>query len=121
MKTLTICKNKVGYWISPKGEIFESEFEDHAIVVAKIFDITYKKDNSILYYRIAFENNFVRVCLSKDELNVQLTKPATKDQVRILRDLHEHSERSLVVFGCNENYTDDRITFNKAIQGNTLE
>ena len=118
MKTLTICKKNVGYWISPKGEIFESEFDDHAITVAEIFNIEYKKNNQILYYRIAFENNFVRVCLSKEELNVQLTKPATKDQVRILRELHEQSEKSLVVFGCNENYTDDRLTFNRALQGN---
>jgi len=90
----------IGYWLSPDGQLIESPAQSHAHSIAKIFNIPFVEDKTILYYRIAFENNYIRIIQTKDsELNIQLTKPATKTQKKIIRDFFETSGKTLIIFG----------------------
>ena len=111
-------KIDVGYWISPKGELIESPAQNHAQSVAKIFNIPFIEDKTILYYRIAFENNYIRITRTKDnEINIQLTKPATRKQKSILYDFFETCERTLVTFGWYETEIVSKYKLNKILSG----
>ena len=109
----------IGYWLSPDGQLIESPAQDHAHSIAKIFNIPFVEDKTILYYRIAFENNYIRITRTKDsELNIQLTKPATKIQKGIIRDFFEMSGRTLVIFGWYDAEIISLYQLNKILSGN---
>ena len=72
--------DKMRYWISPDGDIYEATVENQALKIAEIFCVPYQKQSSFLYYRIAFENNFIRIFSDNGKMKVQLTKPAKKKQ-----------------------------------------
>jgi len=109
----------IGYWLSPDGQLITSPAQDHAHSIAKIFNIPFVEDKTILYYRIAFENNYIRIIKTKDsELNIQLTKPANKTQKDIIKDFFETSNKTLIVFGCFDAEIYSLYQLNKVLSGN---
>ena len=111
-------KIDIGYWISPGGELIESPAQDHAQSVAQIFNIPFVENKTILYYRIAFENNYVRVTKTKDdELTIQLTNPATRKQKTILYDFFEMCKKTLVTYGWYEAEVLSKHQLNKILSG----
>jgi len=112
-------RKDVSYWLSPDGELIESSEQEHVNAVAKIFDIPFVPDKTILYYRIAFENNYIRVFQTKKkELNIQLTKPATSKQKKVLKSIFEDSTRCIVVFGSSDSEILFKNDLNKMLSGN---
>jgi len=87
MKT-SISNDIKSVWLSPDGNIYESSYQNHVRKICDIFNINYKPNNSLIYYRIAFFHGYIKLSITDDELNIQLTKPATKKQKRVILDMY---------------------------------
>ncbi|MFW6129956.1 MAG: hypothetical protein ACOC56_02155 [Atribacterota bacterium] len=85
---IPVVKRISSIWLSPDGDVFESSYKQHVQKVCEIFNIDYKPGNSLLYYRIAFFHNYIKISKTKEELSIQLTKPATRKQKSILLDMY---------------------------------
>jgi len=90
--------NKEGYWISAEGKMFYVPFQRHAETLAEIFNEVFDSDKVLTYYHRAFEKGFVRISIYKDQLSIQLEKPASKEQKDICAELFESFEKVCVTY-----------------------